>query len=53
KSHIAVASGGKCGFEILSRLLYTPDLTTSDYKPFGNLKNIRGRHFASNRYMGC
>ncbi|ELU18205.1 hypothetical protein CAPTEDRAFT_132648, partial [Capitella teleta] len=42
-SHIAVASGRKCGFEILAHPLYYPDLTPCDHKPFENLKNtIKG-----------
>ncbi|ELU09133.1 hypothetical protein CAPTEDRAFT_144288 [Capitella teleta] len=34
-----VASGRKRGFEILSHLLYSPDLTPSDYTLFGNMNN--------------
>ncbi|ELT88657.1 hypothetical protein CAPTEDRAFT_136222, partial [Capitella teleta] len=46
--HIAVASGRKCGFEILSHPLQFSDLTPGDHKAFGNLKNtITRRHFAS------
>ncbi|ELU02331.1 hypothetical protein CAPTEDRAFT_47392, partial [Capitella teleta] len=37
-NHIAVASGWKCGFEILSHPPHSPDLTKCDYKQCGNLK---------------
>ncbi|ELT91914.1 hypothetical protein CAPTEDRAFT_143660, partial [Capitella teleta] len=52
KSHIAVASGKKGGFRILSHTLYSPGLTPSDYKTFGNLKNTtREHHFPSNNEL--
>ncbi|ELT90653.1 hypothetical protein CAPTEDRAFT_101416, partial [Capitella teleta] len=44
-SHIAVASGRKGGFEILSQSLYSPDLTLSDNKSNGNPKNIQMTSF--------
>ena len=45
-SQVAMASGTKCSFEVLPHPLYSPDLATSDFYLFPNLKtNLHGRTF--------
>ena len=47
-SQTDMAAGTKCSFEVLPHSPYSPDLTTSDFYLFPNLKtNLRGRNFES------
>ena len=49
KEHVAQAAIKDCEFEELNHSPYSPDLATSDYFLFRNLKKtFRGQHFSSN-----
>ena len=46
---VAMNKTANCGFELLPHPLYSPDLATSDYHLFPNMKEqLRGRVFADN-----
>ena len=48
-SQVAMTAWTECGFEILSHPPYSPDMASSDFYPFQNLKShLRGIQYGSN-----
>ena len=49
KSVVAMAAVRDCGFELVDRPLYSPDLAPSSYFLFPNMKNALGWEAVSDR----
>ena len=46
KTLVSIVAVCECGFELIDHTHYTPDLASSDYRLFPNMK----KHFVGNQY---